>query len=212
MSDFFGKLFGGVVRSILKAAETGDLDKVKELISQDPALVNAKGGNGETPLFKAIQNGNLEMMNFLLSQRADVNVQDKNDDTPLHKAALLVNEAMVKLLLEHGADVNIKGMFSRSPLHCASMNADVRVMELLIDRGADIQAKNDHGLSPLHLAAFGKADAVRLLLEKGADVNAPGEWETMTPLYFLLLREGNAIDLDNVVAVLKEYGSINQPW
>jgi ankyrin repeat protein len=52
----------------------------------------------------------------------------------------------------------------------------VEAARVLLDAGADIQARsrNDHyGDTPLHAAAHGnQKDVVRLLIERGADVDA----------------------------------------
>lgn len=44
------------VTEILWAAENGDLDLVKKLLSQDPELVNVKDSDGYTPLHRACYN------------------------------------------------------------------------------------------------------------------------------------------------------------
>jgi hypothetical protein len=44
---------------------------------------------------------------------------------------------------------------------------------LLLDHGADIQAVDEHTASALHRAAlFGHADVVKMLIDRGAGVNA----------------------------------------
>jgi len=117
MLSFFGKLFGGSAGGIMKAAQSGDLDKVKEFVLKNPELVNTKGGKNETLLLKAVESGNLELVEFLLSKGADVNACDKGGDTPLHKASALGHQAMAKLLIDRGADVNSIGLYGWQPLH-----------------------------------------------------------------------------------------------
>lgn len=207
MLNLFAKLFGSATRDILKATRVGDLEKVKKIVLADPAMINAKGSSGETPLFKAVQNGNAEVAEFLLAQGADPNAVDKTGDAPLHKATLLADEAMVKLLLTYNADVNLPGMFGRRPLHCAGSECNVPVLEALIDGGADVNGLNENGFSPLHLAVLGKAEAVEVLLAKGAHVNAGKESHSMTPLSFLVTRGHSALEFQKVYEILQQHGA-----
>src|SRR5579862_1650484 len=59
-------------------------------------------------------------------------------------------------------------------IFAASIQGDVVALEsLLAANRSFISARSEDGWTPLHLAAyFGKTEAVRLLLNKGADVNA----------------------------------------
>jgi ankyrin repeat protein len=58
------------------------------------------------------------------------------------------------------------------------------VLLALLDSGADVNARNDAGYTPLLCAARnGEGEAVRLLLERGADVNAQAEGDGATALH-----------------------------
>lgn len=50
--------------------------------------------------------------------------------------------------------------------------------------GADVNLKSQEGWAPLHTAAYyGPASVIDLLVSKGADVNAAGDYDKMTPLH-----------------------------
>jgi len=85
---------------------------------------------------------------------------------------------MVKLLLANGADVNIKGHGDYTSLMWAAESAKTtELMELLITEGADINPIAQDGVNALIKAIFGVLSdsgslaAVKLLIEKGMDVN-----------------------------------------
>lgn len=94
---------------------------------------------------------------------------------------------------EQGADVNFVDHYGRTPLfsHASAWQGDAR---LLLELGARADAADHFGVTPLHLAAlYGRVEAVKALLEAGADVNVrsgrndlPGP---MTPLEKTLLQD-----------------------
>jgi ankyrin repeat protein len=113
----------------------------------------------------------------------------------------LTSLEFVRRLVEHGADINVRlkkggpefGRFTTTgatPLFLAARASDVPLMRLLLELGADPGVGNTENSTPL-LAAAGVGplqdgeeaagtedeamEAVRLLLELGADVNAVDE-------------------------------------
>ena len=66
-------------------------------------------------------------------------------------------------------------------LHLAA-NAMPDILEMLLQHHADVNQQNDEGIAPLHVAAmWGNDDAVRLLLDYGADPVISDD-DDMTPL------------------------------
>ena len=83
------------------------------------------------------------------------------------------NDAVeVSALLAAGADPNQKNRFGNSALTLAIGTGSLEIVTALVDAGADLKAtgKKDH---PLHDAASAdQVDIVKLLLARGADVDA----------------------------------------
>jgi len=89
----------------------------------------------------------LELMDWLITQGADINVKDEYDRIPLHYHAQVNNVERVALLLERGADIEAQDKYKNTPLHFAEYNAEAA--QLLIEKGADIKAKDDRGYAPM---------------------------------------------------------------
>lgn len=62
-----------------------------------------------------------------------------------------------------------------TPLHVALNNSHYLVVEFLLANGATVNKVNDDGKTPLHIACkkYGRPSIVKLLIEKGANVNEP---------------------------------------
>jgi uncharacterized protein len=86
-------------------------------------------------------------------------------DTPLLLAVYYGAEEVKELLLARGVRLN---------LFEAAAVGDVKALEkLLADAPRQVNAYSHDGWTPLHLASFfGREDAARLLLDRGADVRA----------------------------------------
>lgn len=88
--------------------------------------------------------------------------------TPLFFACRDNDVEMARLLIQGGADVNYCASLL---LAVASPHKDLTVFKLLIERGADVTANDMHRSALARVAQEGNAEAVRLLLARGADVN-----------------------------------------
>ena len=98
------------------------------------------------------------------------------------KAAADRDVPNLRLLLNKTADLHYRDRSGYTALHYAALHGHEAVADALL-AGADVNAQSLELGPPLCLAALGgKAQVVRLLLEKGAQVNKPGRW-TGYPLH-----------------------------
>jgi len=154
--------------AFFRAVQIDDDRTVKAVLARglDPNLHDPE--RGETGLIIAMRNDAMRVAKLLLAQPGlKVDEQSPNGNTALMMAALQKNKPAVLALLEKGAQVNRPGW---TALHYAAAAGDLDIMKLLLERHAYIDAASPTGTTPLMLAAReGQEDAVRLLLEDGAD-------------------------------------------
>ncbi len=162
-----------MLKRLLKAAENGEMEKVK-LLCGAGAPVDKRGGKLlKTALHIVIKNGHLSAAEYLIKEaKADVNVADVNSNTALHLAAANDHTNVVKLLLDHGSFINAKGLNGQTALHRASSDGHFSTVECLVLRGASVDQQDAYGFTPLHLASYdGHIEIVPLLLKSGAHVS-----------------------------------------
>jgi len=136
------------------AALCGFHDLVERLIINFPQDVNADGGYYMRPIIAALAGEHFRTADLLHRSGADPHVQGKLKSFPLHHAATIVNFEVVQKLIEYDADID---------------------------------ARDEDGWTPLIWASrglyFKGVSVLRLLLERGADVNARADDDGYTPLH-----------------------------
>lgn len=127
------------------------------------ANVNERTYCNRTPLHC---NKNVDIIEFLLKNGADIDVKDAGGYTPLALCRFpLFWTKKMEILLNYGADVNCRNNENETPLHF--IHNDEEIM-LLLQHGANVNAKNNKGKPPLnHLMSLSSA---YLLVEYGADI------------------------------------------
>jgi ankyrin repeat protein len=130
--------------------------------------------------------GNRDAVRTLLQGGADVNTALGDGMTALHYAAAKDDADMARMLLVAGANVkSTTRLGGYTPLLLAARTGNALVMDPLLAAGADVNSATVNGTSALMLAAAaGKTDAVKLLIEKGAHVNAKENARSETALMF----------------------------
>ena len=151
-----------------------DVEAVRDLLIRG-AKVNDKEDSYSkiTPLFVAVETGNIEIIQLLLDHGAKVNARDAEKQTPIMRLEEDATPELVELLVRYGAKIDVADKSGNTPLILAAAQAKVEVVKALIDSGAAVRAKNKAGRTALMNAAENDdLEAVRLLLESGSEVNA----------------------------------------
>lgn len=190
---------------ILDAVRSGNLARVKEIVTADPATARTRNSQeepclindaltmrGVTPLHYAIFQNNIEIAQVLIAAGADLNAGTDNPDapesmlfggiTPLHVA--LTAEA-ADVLVKSGANPESKAEGGRTPLHLWATGGNAAMCEKLIGYGANPNCLDKDGWAPLHRVKNVATAAV--LLDHGADVNLRTTDVGWTPLHQIAL-------------------------
>lgn len=104
---------------IAAGVKTNAVEEIKAVLKAHPELVFARYPNCRTFLFYAALGGNTNVLEAMLSCKAEVNVRDTNGTTPLHLAAAWGNNHAVALLLANKAEVNARNNKDETPLRLA---------------------------------------------------------------------------------------------
>ncbi|KAL4932162.1 kinase-like domain-containing protein [Aspergillus undulatus] len=136
--------------------------------------------NGYTALHHAAKQASSDTVQLLLEYGADTSFKTaEHHETALHLATHRGDSAsflkVLPLLAARGVDINAQDSTGNTVLHMAIARLrDVRAVEALLDLGARKNILGRGGLAPL-LYALGldREDKARVLLDGGADPNAP---------------------------------------
>ncbi|MFM9904076.1 MAG: ankyrin repeat domain-containing protein [Pyrinomonadaceae bacterium] len=198
-----------------RAVADEDVEAVRDLLVKGER-VNAKEDSYSkiTPLFVAVEQGNVDIVELLLNFGAKVNARDKQKQTPLMRLDGESTPELVDLMIRHGAKVNLTDEQGNTALTLAANYAVPEVLQALIDAGADFNAADKEGNTALIRAAGSdRLESVRLLLLAGANVNAKNsDGETALDqtsddeIKTLLISYGAEVKKDNDTPEIKSEG------
>ena len=163
----------GAFDDFFSAIRRDDDGAMRDLLARgvDPNTVDDKGSCG---LLLAISKGSNKVAQVLVNAPGiKVALRNDHDESPLMMAAIKGQVDLAKILIDKDADVNKPGW---TPLHYAASKGSVPMIELLLDNDAYIDAESPNHSTPLMMAAmYGSEDAVRTLLDAGADPTLKNE-------------------------------------
>ncbi|TFK25663.1 ankyrin [Coprinopsis marcescibilis] len=173
------------------------LSKGADVMSGAGALINeGEGCRDASPLMVAVANGHDRMVDVLLQwEGVDVNAKDNSGQTALILACRFKKEAAVRrLLADPRIDANAEyggrqGKLVESALYVACASNDTTIVALLLKHR---KLKITPG--PLHTASkAGEVTIMKMLLQRGADVNASDKSWPTTPLMHASTPEAAAL-------------------
>jgi len=164
---------------IFEAVECGTIQEVKRYIknSTDFSTINGRYEHhlyhySPTLLHLAARNPSVEVLQYLVSQGADVNAKNNKGDTPLHCAAIYnPSVEVLQYLVSQGADVNAKNKYGGTPLYNAASNHNDAILKYLVSQGADAGSGFWSQMLCNAIESKHNVDVLKYLISRGADVN-----------------------------------------
>jgi ankyrin repeat protein len=160
-------------RIALLAVRSGDLKLLRLLLQKT-------GGSSDerysAPLMEAVLKGKIGMVRLLLENGTSADGGNRYHATACHAAVVTGARDILALLVHHGADLHIRDQHNRSILSYAIREEQFEMATLLIESGTNVNQPGTYGAPEALWTAVevGSVDIVRMLIEKGADVNAVG--------------------------------------
>ncbi len=192
-------------KSFITAVRTSNVDIVSKFIKKTNININFYDQDGNTPLHVAAEDGNIDIINLLIKNNADIHAVNHFCRTPLHYGVETDDIDIIRLFISNGANVNSSNEDFYTPFQLAITRGYLDNIDLLIENNADVKAVTVRGDTPLHLAAaVGYVDVMELLLKKNIDVNFKNK-SGNTPLHIAVYRGFN--DIVNIL--IKNNADVN---
>ena len=130
--------------------------------------------DGSTALLMAAYEGDAQRVAALLKSGADPRQGNRYGATPLSEAARRGDVEVMRLLLKAGANANEANAEGQTALMAVARTGNVAAATLLLQHGAKIDTREHWGgqTALLWATAQNQPAMIRLLVAKGADVNA----------------------------------------
>lgn len=161
-----GEKFKWQRKPIHLAANIGDLDLVREIVTRGRSCVHSADAMLFTPLHWAAVKGHLDVVKFLVESDAHVNVRDDRGRTPLHRASDNDHLDVVSYLIEEGAAVNLPDSFGWTPIYQSIICAALDAVDCLLENGASVNVRDIYGMTPLIVACDRKIPRNLKVLQK----------------------------------------------
>jgi len=191
---------------LLVAAEISHWDIVIYLIEKLKIKVNERNGLRKTPLMFASEQGNRNIVEYLVSNGALVNDKDTNGLTPLIYACKNGRIEVVGFLIDSGAILDDQDRHGLTALMYAAKFGHCDVITYLLEHGANIHTLSDNGSSALIYSAMNnQKETTTLLLKSGLNINEKnsGGWT-------VLMHASKAGNIDIVRYLVENGAYINE--
>ena len=122
---------------LFQAIRSGDDATLRDLLAQEPLLIQARDARGSSPLVLATYLGQLACAERLIEAGAAVDEKDATGSTPLMGASFRGHTDIVAYLLAEGARVATPGPGGTNALSFAQMGKHEEITHLLTQATKD---------------------------------------------------------------------------
>jgi len=151
-------------KSIFDIARTGTVSEVKELMKQNPDIINQTNESGFSPLILACYRGNIAVAEFLIENVKDVNY-GSTQGSALTASVFKSNKGLTQKLLANGANANLADSNGVTPLIYAVQLQDKDLVEILLKNKANKGLADKQGKTAFEYAIFTKNHEIINLLK-----------------------------------------------
>lgn len=154
---------------LFTAAVGGNLYWIQKRLM--PNLINHSNNRGYTLLHAAARFGQLEIVDYLISQGADINQKNHDGYTSVLLSAMYGHSETVEKLIEAGCDIEVVTNKRWNLFFCAIIGGlEDLVIQILNKDQTIVHYKSTKSETALHLAVYNsRVEIARLLLENGID-------------------------------------------
>jgi len=185
--------FGPSPKSAGQAIHYAASVEVAKLLQEHGARLDTVATHRGMPLHVAAYRGHDELVDYFLSEGLDPDIAGPwdvdgwpHDLPPSWLAAFGGHMETLKTLERHGANLEFDAgsRVGGTLLHAAALSGDTDTLRYLLDKGLEIDARGSTpsgqplmpamgNMTPLAVASrYGRLEAVELLVDSGADINA----------------------------------------
>ncbi|XP_048242523.1 ankyrin-3-like [Haliotis rufescens] len=160
------------------SCKSGGKDVVNVIIERFQHLINGPDSNGNTPVMVCAESQQVEILKFLVSQKADLTLSNYVNENACHIACIKGHVSVVEYLLtcEHITIDMRGGCWHQTAVMMAAEGGRSDVYDLLVLEGADLSLTDGDNMDCLMLASErGHYHVYNLLVLEGADLSLTDE-------------------------------------
>jgi ankyrin repeat protein len=172
---------------LFEAVMSDNIELLEYMLEELKVNIHHKEIQNRTAFYWAACNGELKIIDYLLSKNVDVNIHSSMGRTPISKAVWNGRVDIVQRLLQvPGIDFNQRDQNMRAPIHNAVWGANggrlgkkvsgvgtgdsPECVQLLIEAGAELEVEDKEGYTPLMIASStGGTESLKLLINVGCN-------------------------------------------
>jgi uncharacterized protein len=189
---------GNKITELMVAAVSNPHSEMIDYLLENGNSINAKDSGGETAIFYAVSNKNLDVTQRLLAHRPELNKPNHEKITVLEIAASVGPAALINMLVHAGATITPDIATNMLASEAGRKDGDASIMKQMIRDGATVTGSD--------LTSAVQADnleVVQLLIQGGAPIS--GDGKEKAPLYAAIDRGDPAA----VKMIVKAGASVN---